>query len=135
MPSLNKTMIMGNLGADPEMKYTVNGNAVTTFSVAVNEQWNDKDGDRVSRTEWFSVVTWNRTAENCAQYLRKGAPVFIEGRMQTRSWDGADGVKHYKTELMGDRVMFLESSDGKRGPRPPEPRDDAGDIEPDDQPF
>ena len=128
-------MIIGNLGADPEMSYTGNGNAVTKFNVAVNEQWTGQDGDRRARTEWFSVVTWNRTAENCAQYLRKGAPVYVEGRMQTRSWDGQDGVKHYKTELMGDRVMFLDSGDGKRGPRQPEPRDDAGDIEPDDLPF
>lgn len=128
-------MIIGNLGADPQMSYTGNGNAVTNFTVAVNEQWTGQDGDRRARTEWFSVVTWNRTAENCAQYLRKGAPVYVEGRMQTRSWEGTDGAKHYKTELVGDRVMFLDSGPDKHGPRPPEPRDDAGDIEPDDQPF
>lgn len=128
-------MIIGNLGAGPEMTYTGNGNVVTKFTVAVNEQWSDQSGERKTRTEWFSVVTWNRTAENCAQYLRKGAPVYVEGRMQTRSWEGQDGAKHYKTELIGDRVVFLVSGDGKRDPRPPEPRAESGDIDPDDLPF
>lgn len=136
MPALNKVMVMGNLGADPEMRYTTNGAAVTTFSVAVNEQWNDQNGERRARTEWFSVVTWNKTAENCAQYLRKGSLVFVEGRLQTRSWDGQDGKKQYRTEVVGDRVNFIDTGERRGEPRPPVARGDAdGDIDPDDLPF
>ena len=133
MPSLNKVFILGNLGADPEQRYTANGNAVTTFNVAVNEQWNDQQGERRARTEWFSVVTWNRQAETCAQYLRKGSQVFIEGRLQTRTWE-TDGQKHWKTEVISERVTFLDTGE-RGGPRPPEPRDHAGDVDPDDLPF
>lgn len=106
MASLNKVMILGNLGADPEMKYTANGTAVTNFNVAVNETWN-ADGERKSRTEWFSVVSWNKLAETCAGYLAKGSQVLVEGRLQTRSWEGQDGQKHYKTEVVADKCTFL----------------------------
>jgi len=109
MASLNKVMIMGNLGADPEMRYTANGSAVTNFNVAVNESWTDSQGERKQRTEWFTVVTWNKTAENCAKYLAKGSSVFVEGRLQTRSWE-ADGQKHWKTEVVGDRVNFISGT-------------------------
>lgn len=109
MPAFNKVMIMGNLGADPEMRYTANGNAVTNFNVAVNESWTDQQGERRERTEWFSVVTWNKTAENCAKYLAKGSSVFVEGRLQTRSWE-TDGQKHWKTEVVGDRVNFISGT-------------------------
>ena len=136
MPALNKVMCMGNLGADPEMRYTANGNAVTTFNVAVNEQWTDSDGERRAKTEWFNVVTWNRQAENCAKYLRKGSLVFVEGRLQTRSWDGTDGTKHYRTEVIGDRVNFIDTGERRGDARPPVAREDAeGDIDPDDLPF
>lgn len=136
MASLNKVMVIGNLGADPEMRYTANGNACTTFNVATNEKWADKDGEKHERTEWFSVVTWNRLAETCSQYLAKGRSVYVEGRQQTRSWDGQDGQKHYRTELVAETVRFLGGRDGAQGPTPPQPRDDsAGDIDPDDLPF
>ena len=127
MASLNKVMVIGNLGADPEMRYTANGNAVTTFNVATNESWTDQAGDRKERTEWFSVVTWDRLAETCAQYLTKGRSVYVEGRLQTRSWEGQDGVKHYRAEVVADQVRFL----GERAER----ATDNHDIEPDDLPF
>lgn len=136
---LNKCMIIGNLGADPEMRYTANGNAVTTFNVATSRNYTNTQGERVDETEWFTVVTWNRLAETCAQYLAKGRQVFVEGRMQTRSWDGQDGQKRYKTELVAETVKFL----GNRNDRPSEEltpgmpvgADTQGDLDPDDLPF
>lgn len=128
MASLNKVMIIGNLGAPPEMRYSANGNAITTFSVAANETWTDQDGQRRDRTEWFNVVAWNKQAESCAKYLDKGSQVFVEGRLQTRSWDGQDGQKHWKTEVIAERVTFLIWTE-RNG-------DQSGDIEPDDSlPF
>jgi len=140
MASLNKVMIIGNLGADPEMRYTANGNAVTTFNVATNESWTDGSGERRERTEWFSVVTWNRLAETCGQYLTKGRQVYVEGRLQTRSWDGQDGQKRYRTEVVADTVRFLGTRDGGAGDSGyaagmPAGPDAGGDIEPDDLPF
>ena len=90
---LNKAMVIGHLGADPEMRYTANGNAVTTFNVASSRQFSGPDGERREETEWFRVVTWNRLAETCSQYLTKGRLVYVEGRLQTRSWEGQDGQK------------------------------------------
>lgn len=118
MASLNKVMIIGNLGQEPEMRYTANGNAQTAFSVATNESWTDRAGAKQERTEWFSVVCWNKLAETCAQYLAKGRQVYIEGRLQTRSWDGQDGQKHYRTEVIADTVRFLGT------------RADAPDVDP-----
>ncbi len=140
MASLNKVMVIGNLGADPEMRYTANGNAVTTFNVATNESWTDQAGDRKERTEWFSVVTWNRLAETCAQYLTKGRSVYVEGRLQTRSWEGQDGQKRYRTEVIADTVRFLGGrdgggSEGGYAAGMPAGPDAGGDIEPDDLPF
>ena len=141
MASLNKVMIIGNLGADPEMRYTANGNAVTSFNVATNESFTGRDGQRTERTEWFSVVTWNRLAETCAQYLAKGRQVYVEGRLQTRSWDGQDGQKHYRTEVVAETVRFLGERAGGAGggagfdPGMPVGADAGGDIEPDDLPF
>jgi single-strand DNA-binding protein len=139
MASLNKVMIIGNLGADPEMRYTANGSAVTTFNVAASESFNGRDGQRQERTEWFTVVTWNRLAEMCSQYLTKGRSVYVEGRLQTRSWDGQDGQKHYKTEVVANTVTFLGGPGGSRSesfdPGMPVGADAGGDIDPDDLPF
>ena len=139
---LNKCMIIGNLGADPEMRYTANGRAVATFNVATSRTFTGPDGQRREETEWFSVVTWERLAETCAQYLTKGRQVYVEGRMQTRSWDGQDGVKHYKTELIAQEVKFLGSArDGGReggggfAPGMAVGADTEGDIDPDELPF
>jgi single-strand DNA-binding protein len=108
--SLNKVLIIGNVGRDPEMRYAPSGSAVTTFSVAANRRWTGQDGQPQDETEWFSVVTWNKLAETCNQYLTKGRTVFVEGRLRTRSWDGQDGQKHYRTEVIAADVRFLDSN-------------------------
>ncbi|MPZ23451.1 MAG: single-stranded DNA-binding protein [Dehalococcoidia bacterium] len=100
-------MIIGNLGADPEMKYTAEGKAMTTFRVAVSRNVGAMD-DRREETEWFSIVTWDKLAEQCAEHLLKGRKVYVEGRLQTRQWDGQDGQRHYKTEIVGNTVLFLD---------------------------
>lgn len=137
---LNKCMIIGNLGADPEMRYTANGNAVTEFRVATSRSYTTGDGERVEETEWFRIVTWNRLAETCAQYLSKGRQVFVEGRMKTRSWEGQDGQKRYMTELIADNVKFLGGREsGSQAasftPGLPVGADAEGDVDPDDLPF
>ncbi|MEX2032728.1 MAG: single-stranded DNA-binding protein [Dehalococcoidia bacterium] len=141
---LNKCMVIGHLGADPEMRYTANGSAVTTFSVASSRTFNDASGERREETEWFRVVTWNRLAEICAQYLTKGRQVYVEGRIQTRSWEGQDGQKRYTTELVAQEVKFLgggrdgggsSGGGGFASPGFATGPDNEGDIDPDDLPF
>ncbi|MEP7361198.1 MAG: single-stranded DNA-binding protein [Chloroflexota bacterium] len=114
--SLNKCLIIGNLGKDPEMRYTPSGQAVTQFTVACNRTYKDAQGERQEETEWFRVVAWGQQAEFSAEYLRKGAKVFVEGRIQTRQWEGQDGQKRYTTELVANTIQNLERR----------PRDDAG---------
>ena len=139
MVSLNKVMIIGNVGGDPEMRYTPNGHAVTSFSVATNWAFSAPDGERKQETEWFSVVAWNRLAEQCNQFLSRGRLVYIEGRLRTRNWESTDGLKHYKTEIIASRVTFLDRQGGA-------PMVDAeehaggndfglGEIDPDDIPL
>ena len=136
---LNRCTIIGNLGADPEMRYTANGNAITEFRVATSRQYTSADGERVEETEWFPVVTWARLAETCSQYLSKGRQVYVEGRMKTRSWDGECGKKHYRTELIADTVTFLGGRDGAQAsqfePGVAVGADAEGDTEADDLPF
>ena len=108
MAGLNKVMLIGNLGTDPEMRYTANGNAVTTFRMAVSRMYSGNDGERREETEWFSVVTWNKLAETVSQFLQKGRRAYVEGRLQTRSWDGPDGNKRYRTEVIANTVLFLD---------------------------
>ena len=107
MASLNKVMIIGNLGRNPEMRYTPNGKAVTSFSVATNRTWVNADGQRREDTEWFNVVAWGNLAEICKQYLSKGQQVYVEGRLQTRGWEDQDGKKHYRTELVVNEMIML----------------------------
>ena len=106
--SLNKCMIIGNLGRDPEMRYTPSGQAVTQFTVAVNRNYKDAQGERQEETEWFRVVSWGSQAECAAEYLRKGNKVYIEGRIQTRQWEDQTGQKRYTTELVANQVTNLE---------------------------
>lgn len=114
--SLNKVMIIGNLGADPELRYTSNNQAVTTLSIATNEVWGGRDGgERQERTEWHKVVVFGRTAENCANYLKKGRSVYVEGRLQTRDWEDKDGNKRYTTEIVANAVQFLSGEGGGGG--------------------
>jgi single-strand DNA-binding protein len=104
---LNKVMIIGRLGRDPEMRYTPNGRPVTAFSVAVNRSWVAGDGDKREETEWFNVVAWSNLAEICKQHLHKGQTVYIEGRLQTRSWDDQEGKKHFRTEIVANEMIML----------------------------
>lgn len=104
---LNKVMIIGHLGRDPEMRFTPSGRPVTTFTVATNRSWNTGDGERHSETEWFNVVAWGNLAEICKQYLTKGQQVYVEGRLQTRRWEDSDGVKHSNVEIVASEMMIL----------------------------
>lgn len=139
MVSLNKVMIIGNVGGDPEMRFTPNGHAVTSFSVATNWAFSTPEGDRKQETEWFSVVAWNRLAEQCNQFLSRGRLVYIEGRLRTRNWEGTDGAKHYKTEVIASRVTFLDRQGGAPMVEAEEPANGndfgLGDIDPDDIPL
>jgi len=128
---LNKVMLIGNLGADPEMRFTANGTAVTNFRLAVSRTFRTPEGERREETEWVNVVTWNQLAERLGQHLRKGRKVYVEGRLQTRSWDGPDGQKRYRTEVVANQVLYLDPAGG--GAALPEPA--AGDLEPEDIPF
>lgn len=104
---LNKVMLIGHLGRDPEMRYTPTGRPVTTFTIAVNRTWNTSNGERHSETDWFNIVTWGNLAEFCKQHLIKGQQVFIEGRLQTRKWDDKEGNKHSTTEVVASEMMML----------------------------
>lgn len=118
--SLNKVMIIGNLGADPEIKYTPNGTAVANLRVATAENRKNKEGEWEERTEWHRVVLYSRLAENAKDYLHKGSKIYIEGRIETRSWDDQNGQKHYMTEIVGNEMMFLDAKD-KSAPENSEP--------------
>ncbi len=108
MVGLNKVMIIGNLGTDPEMRYTPNGNPVTSFRLATTRSYNTKDGERRQETEWFTVVTWNQLAEHCNQYLAKGRRAYVEGRLHSDQWEGNDGQTRFRNEIIANRVMFLD---------------------------
>lgn len=112
MASVNKVIILGNLGADPEVRFTNSGQAVANFRVALSEKWKDKDGKDQERTEWTPVVVWGKLAELCGEYLKKGRQAYVEGRLQTREWE-KDGVKRYTTEVVADKVVFLGGGQGK----------------------
>ena len=114
MASVNKVILVGNLGRDPELRYTQGGQPVANFTLATNESWNKKDGSgREERTEWHRIVAWGRTAELCAQYLAKGRTVYIEGRLQTREWENKEGQKQRTTEVVAQTVQFLSSGQGR----------------------
>ena len=105
---LNKVMIIGRLGRDPEMRYTPSGKPVTTFSVATHRSWNTSEGERRTETEWFNVVAWGSLAEICKEYLSKNRLVYIEGRLQTRRWDDAEGIKHTSVEIVANEMIMLD---------------------------
>jgi len=104
---LNKVMLIGHLGRDPEMRYTPSGRPVTSFSIATNRSWNTSDGERHTDTDWFNIVTWGNLAEICNQHLKKGQQVYIEGRLQTRQWDDKEGNKHTTTEVVASEMLIL----------------------------
>jgi single-strand DNA-binding protein len=128
---LNKVMIIGNLGRDPEMRYTPSGRPVTTFSVATSRSWNTADGDKRVETEWFNVVAWSSLAEICKQHLTKGQQVYIEGRLQTRHWDDAEGNKHTSVEIVANEMIIL----GERRDSSETASSEADSVEEDDYPF
>ena len=109
MASVNKAILVGNLGADPEVRYTTSGKAVATFNVAT-KQWAGKDAEKEGKTEWHRIVAWERLAEICGEYLKKGSQVYIEGRIQTRSWEDRDGNKRYTTEIVAQTMQMLGST-------------------------
>jgi single-strand DNA-binding protein len=111
MSSVNKVIILGNLGSKPELKNLQDGTAVSNFSVATNKKWTDKSGQKQEKTEWHRVVVWGKQAENCAKYLDKGRTVYVEGELQTRSWE-KDGQKHYTTEVNAQTVQFVGGGNG-----------------------
>jgi single-strand DNA-binding protein len=109
MAGVNKVILIGNLGADPEVRYTPSGSAVANFRIATSEQWTDKAGEKQERTEWHRIVAWGRTGEICGEYLHKGKQVYVEGRLQTRAWEDRDGNKRYTTEVVAQTVKMLGS--------------------------
>lgn len=141
MAAVNKAILIGNLGADPELRYTSSGTAVASFNIATTERFKDRNGEQQERTEWHSIVCWGRMGELANEYLRKGRSVYIEGRIQTRNYEDKDGIKRYKTEIVAQQMQFLggrgqegtpEGPSGNSSAKAPEPEIPADD---DDLPF
>jgi len=126
---LNKIMIIGRLGRDPEMRYTPSGRPVTSFTVATSRSWNTSEGERRVETEWFNVVAWGNLAEICKQHLSKGQQVYIEGRLQTRNWDDSEGNKHTSVEIVANEMIMLSER------REAEASSEAESAEEDEFPF
>lgn len=110
--NLNKVMLIGNLTRDPEIRNTPNGTNVASFSIATNYVWKDQSGQKQEKAEFHNIVAWRKLADICGQYLRKGSKIYIEGRLQTRDWDGQDGVKRYRTEIIADNMIMLDRAGG-----------------------
>ena len=108
--SVNKVIVLGRLGSDPELRYTPSGAAVCNFSVATSDNWTDKNGEKQEKTEWHRIVVWGKLGELCHQYLSKGRQAYIEGKLQTRSWEDNNGVKKYTTEVLANTVQFIGSN-------------------------
>jgi len=128
MASLNKIMLIGNVGTDPEMRYTPSGNPVTSFRMATSHRYTDSGGERREETEWFTIVVFGKQAESCNQFVTKGKQVYVEGRLRTRNWEGQDGQKRVSVEVVANRVLFL-------GRRALAPLPEEGELEPEDLPF
>jgi single-strand DNA-binding protein len=130
---LNKVMVIGNLGRDPEMRYTPSGRPVTTFSVATSRSWKSSEGERRTETEWFNIVAWGKLAEICNQYLKKGQQVYIEGRLQTRRWEDDDGNKRSSTEVVAREMTML--GDRRESKEDDQVVDDSEEGDEDEFPF
>lgn len=133
MASLNKVMVIGNLGTDPEMRFTASGNPVTSFRIATSWTSTTPEGERRQDTEWFTVVAWSKLAEQCNQFLSKGRRAYVEGRLKTRSWEGQDGQRRYRTEIVANRVIFLDRPGV--APLPEEVEELAEEVQPEELPF
>lgn len=125
MSSINCVLVVGNLGQDPELRYTLSGAATVTLSVATSRVWNDKEGNKNEKTEWHRVVVWNKPAENCAKYLKKGSKVGVRGHLDTRSWEDKDGIKRYTTEIIAEEVQFLSGPGDSKGSSIPPREEEA----------
>ena len=139
---LNKAILIGNLGKDPELRYTPSGVAMATFSIATSETWTGKEGEKETRTEWHRIVAFRKLAEICGEYLSKGKQVYIEGRIQTREWEDKDGNKRYTTEILANQMLMLggrDAGDSGRPEGPPAPEfpgtPGSGGADEDDIPF
>jgi single-strand DNA-binding protein len=136
--SVNKVILMGTLGKDPELKFTPGGSAVCSFSIATKETWYDEKNEKHEKTEWHKIVVWGKKAESCNQYLAKGSQVYIEGKLQTRSWDDKDGTKRYTTEISAKDVQFINRKKESGGEAKPKeealPFDESG-FASDDIPY
>ncbi|RMF78260.1 MAG: single-stranded DNA-binding protein [Nitrospirae bacterium] len=132
MRSLNRVQLIGNMGQDPEVRYTNSGKAVCNFSIATTHTWKNADGVQQEQTEWHKIVAWGRLAEICGQYLHKGRKVYVEGRLQTRKWQGQDGTDRYTTEVVIDNMIFLGGREGggNGGGRPADDGFQAAPAEP-----
>jgi len=131
-------MLIGNLGKDPDLRYTTSGVAVSTFSLATNESWKDQDGNQQERTEWHNVVVWRKLAEFAGEYCKKGRKVFVEGRIQTRSYDDRNtGAKKYITEIVADNIILLDPRTNAEGAAPAAQSEEppTGTVQKDDLPF
>ena len=138
MASLNKVMLIGYLGADPEVRYTPSGSAVANFRMATTEQWTDKEGGKQEKTEWHKIVAWRKLGETCGEYLHKGSLVYIEGSLQTRDWEDRDGNKRYTTEIVARRMQMLDRAGRTAEPESAEdrfPTEEPVDVPDDDIPF
>jgi single-strand DNA-binding protein len=133
MAGLNKVMLIGNVGTDPEMRFTPNGNPVTSFRMATSRTFASADGERKQETEWFTIVSWNRLAETCNQFLTKGQRAYVEGRLRTHNWEGQDGQKRSRVEVIASRVLFLDR--GATTTTSEEPVENAEVTEAEDLPF
>lgn len=131
---LNKVMIIGHLGRDPEMRYTPAGRPVTSFSVAVTRSWNSPDGERREETEWFNIVAWGNLAEICKQYLTKGQQVYIDGRLQSRRWEDQEGKKHVSTEIVANEMIIIGERPNRAGASEAAPGGEPP-VEDDEFPF
>jgi single-strand DNA-binding protein len=119
MASVNKVILVGNLGRDPETRYTTSGDAVTNVRLATTDQWKDKNGEKQERTEWHNIVFYGRQAEIAGEYLKKGRQIYVEGRLQTRKWQDKEGQDRYTTEIIADRMQMLGSREGGGSSAPP----------------
>jgi len=131
MASVNKVILIGNLGRDPELRYTASGTPVANFTMATSDRWTDPSGEKKERTEWHRVVVWGKQAEICGEYLRKGKQVFVEGSLQTREWTDREGQKRYTTEVRAQRFQML----GRADDRPQAPPQGAEQVAEPDVPF
>ncbi len=135
MSGLNRVMLIGNVGTDPEMRFTPNGNPVTSFRIAISRVYSTQDGEKKQETDWFTVVTWGKQAESCNQFLTKGRKVYVEGSLRSRNWESQDGQKRSRIEIIASRVLFLDKQASVPLPTEEGTVELTDEVEPEDLPF